>query len=121
MPNHTLPVELYAPIAVHAERGDLVRMMLASRTLHDEVERVLYRAVEIEIEIDGQKDNDVAWESFLHRLSSNSKLARHVVKLRITCTIDIDDETGPEKVFPSIAAVLRQVVNLRHLVLIFRG
>ena len=114
MPNpnhHTLPIELYSSIAEHAESGDLARMMLVSRTLHDEVERVLYREVDLQVDL-------ASHQPVFQNLSTNARRAGHVIKLRLTCE---DESVEAEDIRDMIATALRQVINLQHLTLKFQG
>ena len=105
MSTYTLPVELYANIAEYATKGDLLNLMLASRILYNEVERILYRAVELNI----HGKNSDSCKTILRNLSSNPKRAEYVVKLHLSCA-----QRDPE-ITQTATAALRQMTKLRHL------
>ena len=113
MLHHALPVELYVPIAEYAEKKDLVSLMLVSRLLHSEVERVLYR--EIKLGVDSERYH-VSRAAF-YNLSSSPRTAQYVVRLGIKFSAFVGSADAPKMV----SAALQQMVNLRHFTLVVSG
>ena len=110
MQHTTFPVELYGSIAEYAEKGDLVNLMLVSRTLFNEVGRILYRTVDLRIDAEHYS----VCKAALHSVYSDKKWADSVITLRINCSVSVQEYPD---LCETIAAALRQTIHLRHLIL----
>ena len=102
--SHSLPVELHGQIAKYVPRRDLTSYMAVSRLTHNEVERELYRCVDL-------THNDTStFDSLLDGMitapARTAVVHQFLIEFRGTL---------PSDLVPKLATVLRAMSNLKSL------